>query len=168
MTINIKLFKFIALSILLILFSTASFAEMYRLECKIRAFDLKDTSFGDKARLFNKVMNFDVDTDRGIYSPDLREESDEVIIHGLWPDAKLSGTLGNQELAWNNELKINDKTLYKYSSYLKKKGSRDKINERKLNITIKEFQIDQSGNVGNKLITSFKFEFKCIKIPLEI
>jgi len=131
-----KKFNKTILLIIFLLFSQNAFAEKYRLACKIGAFNLEGTAFSDKTRFYNKIMDFDVDTEVGIYSPDLRAESDEVIIHGLFPAAEFSQTSGSQELAWNNELLMDDGTKvkpwtkYKYNSFLKKKTNRDKKNER--------------------------------------
>ena len=128
--------------VLTVSFSNYSFAEQYRLACKIGAFDLKDTSFADKARLLNKVMDFDVDTEIGmIYSKDLRASTDEVIIHGLWPDAELTGTFGKQEIAWNNELLMSKDpwNQYRYTSFVEKKSKKQRKDERTLHITIESY-----------------------------
>ena len=143
-----KKFNTIILLIIFLSFSQNAIAEKYRLTCKIGAFNLEGTAFSDKTRFYNKIMDFDVDTEVGIYSPDLRAESDEVIIHGLFPAAEFSQTSGSQELAWNNELLMDDGTKvkpwtkYKYNSFLKKKTNRDKKNERVLNITIQDWRLD--------------------------
>jgi len=143
-----KKFNKIILLIIFLLFSQNAFAEKYRLACEIGAFNLEGVAFSDKTRFYNKIMDFDVDTEVGIYSPDLRAESDEVIIHGLWPDAEFSQISASQELAWNNELLMDDGTKgkpwtkYKYNSFLKKKTNRDKKNERVLNITIQDWRLD--------------------------
>ena len=143
-------FKIILL-IFFLLYPQSVWAEKYRLACKIGAFNLEGTAFQDKTRFYNKVMDFDVDTEVGIYSPDLRASSDEVIIHGLWPDAKLIQPFGSQELSWNNELLINDGSdggewvKYKYTSFVKKKTSRNKANERMLNITIQDYRLNKKS-----------------------
>lgn len=137
-----KAIKMLLALVLTVSFSNYSFAEQYRLACKIGAFDLKGTAFGEKTRFLNKIMDFDVDTEIGmIYSKDLRASTDEVIIHGLWPDAKLTGTFGKQEIAWNNDLVINEDPWrqYKYTSFVEKKSKKQKKNERTLNITIESY-----------------------------
>ena len=128
--------------VLTVSFSNLSFAEQYRLACKIGAFDLKETSFGDKARFLNKIMDFDVDTEIGmIYSKDLRASTDEVIIHGLWPDAELTGTFGKQEIAWNNELLMSEDPWrqYRYTSFVEKKSKNQGKDERTLHVTIESY-----------------------------
>ena len=137
-----KVIKMLLALVLTVSFSNLSFAEQYRLACKIGAFDLKETSFADKARLLNKVMDFDVDTEIGmIYSKDLRASTDEVIVHGLWPDAELTGTFGKQEIAWNNELLMSKDpwNQYRYTSFVEKKSKNQKKNERTLHITIESY-----------------------------
>ena len=137
-----KLIKTLLALVLTVFFSNYSFAEQYRLACKIGAFDLKGTAFAEIPRFLNKIMDFDVDTEIGmIYSKDLRASTDEVIIHGLWPDAKLTGTFGKQEIAWNNDLVINKDpwTQYKYFSFVEKKSKKQKKDERTLNITIESY-----------------------------
>ena len=128
--------------VLTVSFSNYSFAEQYRLACKIGAFDLKETSFGDKARFLNKIMDFDVDTEIGmIYSKDLRASTDEVIIHGLWPDAELTGTFGKQEIAWNKGLLMSKDpwNQYRYTSFVEKKSKKQRKDERTLHITIESY-----------------------------
>ena len=137
-----KAIKMLLALFLTVSFSNYSFAEQYRLACKIGAFDLKGTSFADKTRLLNKIMDFDVDTEIGmIYSKDLRSPTDEVIIHGLWPDAELTGTFGKQEIAWNNELVMGEDPWrqYKYTSFVEKKSKNQRKNERTLHITIQSY-----------------------------
>ena len=137
-----KSIKTLLALVLTVFFSNYSFAEQYRLACKIGAFDLKGTAFGEIPRFLNKIMDFDVDTEIGmIYSKDLRASTDEAIIHGLWPDAKLTGTFGKQEIAWNNDLVINEDPWqqYKYSSFVEKKSKKQKKDERTLNITIESY-----------------------------
>jgi hypothetical protein len=141
-------FKKKAIKILLALFLTVSFsnysfAEQYRLACKIGPFDLQGTSFADKTRLLNKVMDFDVDTEiRMIYSKDLRSSTDEVILHGLWPDAKLIGTFGKQEIAWNNEVLTSEDPWeqYRYTSFVEKKSKKQSKDERTLHVTIQTYK----------------------------
>jgi len=165
-----KKFNKIILLIIFLLFSQNAFAEKYRLACKIGAFNLEGVAFSDKTRFYNKIMDFDVDTEVGIYSPDLRAESDEVIIHGLWPDAKFSQTSGSQELAWNNELLMDDGTegkpwtKYKYISFINKKTNRDKKNERVLNITIQDWRLDDK-KIKPKVIQDIEVRKK--KMELE-
>ena len=164
-----KFYKTILL-IIFLLFSQNAFAEKYRLACKIGAFNLEGTAFSDKTRFYNKIMDFDVDTEVGIYSPDLRAESDEVIIHGLFPAAEFSQTSGSQELAWNNELLMDDGTKvkpwtkYKYNSFIKKKTNRDKKNERVLNITIQDWRLDDK-KIKPRVIQELEVRKK--KIELE-
>ena len=137
-----KVIKMLLALVLTVSFSNLSFAEQYRLACKIGAFDLKETSFADKARFLNKIMDFDVDTEIGmIYSKDLRASTDEVIIHGLWPDAELTGTFGKQEIAWNNELLMSENpwTQYRYTSFVEKKSKNQRKDERTLHITIESY-----------------------------
>ena len=137
-----KVIKMLLALVLTVSFSNYSFAEQYRLACKIGAFDLKETSFADKARLLNKVMDFDVDTEIGmIYSKDLRASTDEAIIHGLWPDAELTGTFGKQEIAWNNELLMSEDPWrqYRYTSFVEKKLKNQRKDERTLHVTIQSF-----------------------------
>ena len=137
-----KVIKILLAFFLTVSFSNLSFAEQYRLACKIGTFDLKETSFGDKARFRNKVMDFDVDTKIGmIYSKDLRASTDEVIIHGLWPDAELTRAVGKQDIAWNNEILISEDpwTQYRYTSFVEKKSKTQRKDERTLHITIESY-----------------------------
>ena len=137
-----KAIKMLLALVLTVSFSNLSFAEQYRLACKIGAFDLKETSFADKARFLNKVMDFDVDTEIGmIYSKDLRASTDEVIIHGLWPDAELTGTFGKQEIAWNNEVLMSEDPWrqYRYTSFVEKKLKNQGKDERTLHVTIQSY-----------------------------
>ena len=128
---NNKFYLKCSFLISLFLFSFQSVhAEKYRLSCKVKPLDLSGTSLGERGRFLNNIMDFDIDTEIGIYSPDLREETDEVILHGLWPETNFNTPLKNQELAWKNELLINDGmtegewTYYKYKSYLSKKRNK--------------------------------------------
>ena len=73
-------------------------------------------------------------------------KSDKVIIHGLWPDAELTGSMVTEEVAWRNQLLIDDGNspnkpwvLYKYISSVLKKTDREKDNERIVKITILEY-----------------------------
>jgi len=137
-----KVIKTLLALVLTVSFSNYSFAEQYRLACKIGAFDLEGTAFADKARFYNKVMDFDVDTEIGmIYSKDLRASTDEVIIHGLWPDAELTGTFGKQEIAWNNELLTSEDPWrqYRYTSFVEKKLKNQRKDERTLHVTIQSY-----------------------------
>ena len=165
-----KKFNKIILLVIFLIFSQNAFAEKYRLACKIGAFNLEGTAFSDKTRFYNKIMDFDVDTEVGIYSPDSRAESDEVIIHGLFPAAEFSQTSGSQELVWNNELLMDDGTKvkpwtkYKYNSFIKKKTNRDKKNERVLNITIQDWRLDDK-KIKPRVIQELEVRKK--KIELE-
>ena len=101
---NNKFYLKCSFLISLFLFSFQSVhAEKYRLACKVKPLDLSGTSLGERGRFLNNIMDFDIDTEVGIYSPDLREETDEVILHGLWPETNFNTPLKNQELAWKNE-----------------------------------------------------------------
>lgn len=164
---NNKFYLKCSFLISLFLFSFQSaHAEKYRLACKVKPLDLSGTSLGERGRFLNNIMDFDIDTEVGIYSPDLREETDEVILHGLWPETNFNTPLKNQELAWKNELLINDGmtegewTYYKYNSYLSKKRNKNKPQERILNITIQDYRLAKNFKIQNyiKLLEDKKRE----------
>lgn len=154
-----KKISILSFMLVLLFFSTLAQAEQYRLACKIGPADLTGASFGDKTRFFGKVMDFDVDTEQKIiYSKDLRSETDEVIVHGLWPDAQLIGTFGKQEIAWNNELLMEEDPYlkYKYVSYIEKPSNK-KDTKRILYISIQEYKRSPLARVP-KLLNKFKHD----------
>ena len=124
------------------------------------------------------------------YSNDYKNnESDVIILHGLFPDAKFSMKSDNV-FSWTNEMIFNDNnTLYKYDSNIRKKNHTflDKIQKKDmmiLNIVISEYvsgrkpplknfdEWKKSLNVNSKNKTKnkpkiykglFDFRFECIR-----
>jgi len=168
-----------------IFFCETAFAEKFRLACKVRAFDLEGTAFTDKVRFYNSVINLDVDTEVGVYSPDLKNETtDEVILHGLWPKTEF---LDPKNLQWQNELLISDGKensdpwlMYRYETSI---SPSNKNSENILKIRIKSYKrygeagsprppLKRLVDVKNKakedypgeyVDTTFNFRFNCEK-----
>ena len=145
--------KLLAIVFFSLLMISNSIAEKYNLICKVNLFDLKGTSWSDMTRFNGTVLNFNIDTENKISSPDMNDEinPDKIILHGLWPDAKLLEPTFGEEISWQNQLLISDGkspsifttgepwTLYRYVSNVKKKTDKEKDNERILKITILEY-----------------------------
>jgi len=170
--------------------SNNDYGDKYKLTCDVGVLDLKNTSLLDRSRFVGKKINLEVDTNVGVYSDDYQnKESDVIILHGLFPDAKFSMKSDNL-LSWKNELIFNDNnTLYKYDSNIRKKNHTfwDKIQKKDmmiLNIVISEYdsgrkpplknfdEWKKSLNVNSKNKTEnepkiykglFDFRFECIK-----
>ena len=130
-----------------------NFGEKYKLTCKVGLTDLKGTSLSDKARFVGKNINLVIDTKVGVYSEDYKDESDLVILHGIWPEVKFT-TISEHYIAWSNELIIDEnRTLYIYRSDIRKNNNSilDKIlkkDKMKLNIVISEYSL--RDNLPNK------------------
>lgn len=125
------------------------FGEKYKLTCKVGLTNLKGTSLSDKSRFVGKNINLEVDTKVGVYSNDYKDESDVVILHGIWPEVKFT-TISDHYLGWSNELIIDENsTLYVYRSDIRKNNNSilDKIlkkDKMKLSIVISEYSLKEN------------------------
>jgi len=129
--------------------SNNDFGEKYKLTCKVGLKSLKGTSLLDKSRFVGKNINLEIDTKVGVYSDDYKDESDVVILHGIWPEVKFT-TISDHYLEWSNELIIDENnTLYVYRSDIRKNNNSilDKILKKekmKLNIAISEYSLKEN------------------------
>ena len=129
--------------------SNNDFGEKYKLTCKVGLTNLKGTSLLDKTRFIGKNINLEIDTKVGVYSDDYKNESDIVILHGIWPEVKFT-TISDHYLGWSNELIINENsTLYVYRSDIRKNNNSilDKILKKdrmRLNIAISEYSLKEN------------------------
>ena len=129
--------------------SNNDFGEKYKLTCKVGLTNLKGISLLDKTRFIGKNIYLEIDTKVGVYSDDYKNESDVVILHGIWPEVKFT-TISDHFLGWSNELIIDENsTLYVYRSDIRKKNNSilDKIlkkDKMKLNIVISEYSLKEN------------------------